>query len=113
MRLGWRGRTGDGQLKLASGFRPIVVVDGRNRTQQEMRVGFEGVQLQSSAGFPANQGCDLPYGSARVGGRKEIVETQQRVRSRIFRIERNGLVASTPWRGRVPPADRLSSDAAL
>ena len=64
MSLGWHGRTGHGQLEFPGGFRPIVVVHGRNRTQQEMHVGFEGVQLQGSPGFPANQGRDLRYGPA-------------------------------------------------
>ena len=49
MSLGWHGRTGHGQLEFPSRFRPVVVVGGRHRAQQVMRVGVEGVELEGSA----------------------------------------------------------------
>ena len=73
--LGWCRRTRQSNLEFACGFRPVVVVRERDRTQQEVRIGLERVELQGSSRGAPNRGCDGWKGSGSMRRRLEINET--------------------------------------
>src|SRR5262245_46953169 len=92
MRLGRCRRIVERNLGLAIRLGPVVIVCGRNETQQEVWTGLERVELESPLGFTANRGSDCGQGRARVGRQVKVEVSKEGMRRGIARIQLNGLL---------------------